>query len=147
MWYFAYGSNLNSKAVSEWFPRRESGWAVALFDSGSSIGGAIAPFLVLTIYHTFGLAPDMAAAVLITNNAKAPTNLLVQFVPDCCDAYVLNSVLEAELERGPEHQRDDVVGMIRARLAELGATPVAAANDASDSMGDAADAEHPDVVH
>ena len=35
-----------TKAVSEWFPRKESGWAVALFDSGSSIGGAIAPFLV-----------------------------------------------------------------------------------------------------
>jgi MFS transporter, ACS family, hexuronate transporter len=43
-----------TKAVSEWFPRRESGWAVALFDSGSSIGGAIAPFLVLWVYHTFG---------------------------------------------------------------------------------------------
>ena len=42
-----------TKAVSEWFPRRESGWAVALFDSGSSIGGAIAPFIVLSIYHTF----------------------------------------------------------------------------------------------
>src|SRR4030095_4837118 len=25
-----------TKAVAEWFPRRESGWAVALFDSGSS---------------------------------------------------------------------------------------------------------------
>ena len=36
-----------TKAVSEWFPRRESGWAVALFDSGSSIGGALAPFIVL----------------------------------------------------------------------------------------------------
>ena len=43
-----------TKAVSEWFPRRESGWAVALFDSGSSIGGALAPFIVLTIYHWFG---------------------------------------------------------------------------------------------
>jgi MFS transporter, ACS family, hexuronate transporter len=43
-----------TKAVSEWFPRRESGWAVALFDSGSSIGGALAPFIVLTIYHSFG---------------------------------------------------------------------------------------------
>jgi MFS transporter, ACS family, hexuronate transporter len=43
-----------TKAVSEWFPKRESGWAVALFDSGSSIGGAIAPFLVLWAYHTFG---------------------------------------------------------------------------------------------
>src|SRR5215203_5036801 len=42
-----------TKAVSEWFPRRESGWAVALFDSGSSIGGALAPFIVLTIYQLF----------------------------------------------------------------------------------------------
>lgn len=43
-----------TKAVSEWFPRQERGWAVALFDSGSSVGGAIAPFLVLWIYHAFG---------------------------------------------------------------------------------------------
>ena len=31
-----------TKAVSEWFPKKETGWAVALFDSGSSIGGAVA---------------------------------------------------------------------------------------------------------
>ena len=43
-----------TKAVSEWFPRRESGWAVALFDSGSSIGAAIAPAFVLWAYATFG---------------------------------------------------------------------------------------------
>jgi len=43
-----------TKAVAEWFPKRERGWAVALFDSGSSIGGAIAPFLVLWLYHSFG---------------------------------------------------------------------------------------------
>ena len=43
-----------TKAVAEWFPRRESGWAVALFDSGSSIGAAIAPLLVLALLHTFG---------------------------------------------------------------------------------------------
>ena len=43
-----------TKAVSEWFPRRESGWAVALFDSGSSVGGALAPWIVLTIYHWCG---------------------------------------------------------------------------------------------
>jgi ACS family hexuronate transporter-like MFS transporter len=43
-----------TKTVSEWFPRRESGWAVALFDSGSSIGGALAPFIVLAIHQTFG---------------------------------------------------------------------------------------------
>jgi ACS family hexuronate transporter-like MFS transporter len=43
-----------TKAVSEWFPRRESGWAVALFDSGSAIGAAVAPALVLWVYHAFG---------------------------------------------------------------------------------------------
>lgn len=43
-----------TKAVSEWFPRRESGWAVALFDSGSSVGAAIAPFLVLWTYQLTG---------------------------------------------------------------------------------------------
>jgi MFS transporter, ACS family, hexuronate transporter len=43
-----------TKGVSEWFPRRDSGWAVALFDSGSSIGGAVAPLVVLWIFHVFG---------------------------------------------------------------------------------------------
>jgi ACS family hexuronate transporter-like MFS transporter len=43
-----------TKAVSEWFPVKERAWAVALFDSGSSIGGAIAPFLVLFLYRVFG---------------------------------------------------------------------------------------------
>jgi ACS family hexuronate transporter-like MFS transporter len=43
-----------TKAVSEWFPNRERGWAVALFDSGSSIGGAIAPLLVIGLYKYFG---------------------------------------------------------------------------------------------
>ena len=43
-----------TKAVAEWFPRRESGWAVALFDSGSSIGAALAPFIVLSVYQATG---------------------------------------------------------------------------------------------
>ena len=43
-----------TKAVSEWFPRRERGWAVALFDSGSSIGAAVAPALVLLLLGHFG---------------------------------------------------------------------------------------------
>jgi ACS family hexuronate transporter-like MFS transporter len=43
-----------TKAVAEWFPRRESGWAVALFDSGSSVGAALAPFIVLWVYRTTG---------------------------------------------------------------------------------------------
>ena len=42
------------KAVAEWFPKKERGWAVALFDSGSSIGGAIAPLLVIGLYKYFG---------------------------------------------------------------------------------------------
>ena len=46
-----------TKAVSEWFPRRERGLAAALFDSGSSIGGAIAPFIILPIYFRWGWRP------------------------------------------------------------------------------------------
>ncbi len=42
------------KAVSEWFPAKERAWAVALFDSGSSIGGAVAPLIVVGIYKFFG---------------------------------------------------------------------------------------------
>jgi len=42
------------KAVSEWFPDRERGLAAALYDSGSSVGGAIAPFLILPLYLRFG---------------------------------------------------------------------------------------------
>jgi MFS transporter, ACS family, aldohexuronate transporter len=43
-----------TKAVSEWFPRRERGLAVALFDSGSSVGAAVAPALVLFLVTYFG---------------------------------------------------------------------------------------------
>jgi ACS family hexuronate transporter-like MFS transporter len=43
-----------TKAVAEWFPSRERAFAVAVFDSGSSVGAAIAPALVLWLYHGFG---------------------------------------------------------------------------------------------
>jgi MFS transporter, ACS family, hexuronate transporter len=46
-----------TKAVSEWFPKQERGLATAFFDSGSSIGGAIAPFIVLPIYFRWGWRP------------------------------------------------------------------------------------------
>jgi ACS family hexuronate transporter-like MFS transporter len=46
-----------TKAVSEWFPKRERALATAFFDTGSSIGGAIAPFLVLPIYFRWGWRP------------------------------------------------------------------------------------------
>jgi len=43
-----------SKTVAEWFPARERGLAVAIFDSGSSIGGFVAPPLVAFIAYNFG---------------------------------------------------------------------------------------------
>lgn len=43
-----------TKAVSEWFPGKERGLATAFFDSGSSLGGAIAPFLIFWIYERYG---------------------------------------------------------------------------------------------
>jgi ACS family hexuronate transporter-like MFS transporter len=46
-----------SKAVSEWFPKRERGLAAALYDSGSSVGGAVAPFLILPVYLRWGWRP------------------------------------------------------------------------------------------
>src|ERR1700756_425598 len=46
-----------TKAVSEWFPKRERASATALFDSGSSIGGAVAPFIIGAIYFRWGWRP------------------------------------------------------------------------------------------
>jgi ACS family hexuronate transporter-like MFS transporter len=49
-----------TKVVSQWFPKQERGLATALFDSGSSIGGAVAPFVVLDIYFRWGWRPAFA---------------------------------------------------------------------------------------
>lgn len=49
-----------TKAVSEWFPKEERGLATAFFDSGSSIGGAVAPFIILPIYFRWGWRPAFA---------------------------------------------------------------------------------------
>jgi ACS family hexuronate transporter-like MFS transporter len=49
-----------TKAVSEWFPKQERALATAFFDSGSSVGGAIAPFIVLSIYIHWGWRPAIA---------------------------------------------------------------------------------------
>lgn len=46
-----------TKVVGEWFPKSERALATALFDSGSSVGGAIAPFIVLGIYFRWGWRP------------------------------------------------------------------------------------------
>lgn len=46
-----------TKAVSEWFPAKDRALATAFFDSGSSIGAALSPFLVLWIYFHWGWRP------------------------------------------------------------------------------------------
>ena len=51
-----------TKAVSEWFPKRERALATALFDGGSSIGGAVAPFLVLWSLFSLGMASGVCGA-------------------------------------------------------------------------------------
>jgi ACS family hexuronate transporter-like MFS transporter len=43
-----------TKAVSEWFPRRQRGLAVALFDSGSSVGAMLAPALMVFLMTRTG---------------------------------------------------------------------------------------------
>jgi ACS family hexuronate transporter-like MFS transporter len=54
-----------TKTVAEWFPKSERGWAVALFDSGSSIGAAVAPAMVLALHTHFG---SWRPAFLITGS-------------------------------------------------------------------------------
>jgi MFS transporter, ACS family, hexuronate transporter len=54
-----------TKAVAEWFPKRERALATAFFDSGSSIGGALAPFIVLTIFFHWGWRPAIAVPGLL----------------------------------------------------------------------------------
>jgi ACS family hexuronate transporter-like MFS transporter len=43
-----------SKVVAEWFPREERSLAVAIFDSGSSVGGALAALVIPLIALAFG---------------------------------------------------------------------------------------------
>jgi MFS transporter, ACS family, aldohexuronate transporter len=43
-----------SKTVGEWFPARERGLAVAIFDSGSSVGAVIAPPFVVLVANALG---------------------------------------------------------------------------------------------
>jgi MFS transporter, ACS family, hexuronate transporter len=54
-----------TKAVSEWFPKQERGLATAFFDSGSSVGGALAPFIVLSIYFRWGWRPAVVVPGLL----------------------------------------------------------------------------------
>lgn len=54
-----------TKAVSEWFPAKERALATAFFDSGSSLGGAVAPFLIFWIYAQWGWKPAFVVPGLL----------------------------------------------------------------------------------
>lgn len=43
-----------SKTVAEWFPSEERSMAVAIFDSGSSVGGALAALIIPWVAIAFG---------------------------------------------------------------------------------------------
>lgn len=54
-----------SKVVAEWFPARQRGLAVAIFDSGSSVGAILAPPLVWWVTRTFGWRYAFVASGLL----------------------------------------------------------------------------------
>lgn len=91
-----------TKAVSEWFPAKERAWAVALFDSGSSIGGAVAPFLVLFLYRHFG---TWRPAFLVTASLGALWLIAFQLLYRRPEEHPRISLEELELiqrDRAPE---------------------------------------------
>ena len=71
-----------SKTVAEWFPARERGLAVAIFDSGSSVGAVIAPpFVVLVANAPTALAvPNVTVSPLTTPTSAALAVFSVAFV-------------------------------------------------------------------
>ncbi len=54
-----------SKVVAEWFPAKERSLAVAIFDSGSSVGGAIAALTLPLIALAFGWRAAFVASGLL----------------------------------------------------------------------------------
>lgn len=55
-----------TKAVSEWFPKEERALATAFFDSGSSLGAAVAPLIVIRwIYPHWGWRPAVAVPSIL----------------------------------------------------------------------------------
>ena len=53
------------QSSQEWFPKRERGLATALFDSGSSVGGAVSPWLILWIYSAGAGVPPLRFPALL----------------------------------------------------------------------------------
>jgi MFS transporter, ACS family, hexuronate transporter len=102
-----------TKTVAEWFPKRERALATAFFDSGSSIGGAVAPFIVLWIYFRWGWRP-----AFMIPGALGFLWLLawrwLYFPPEQHDriapselAMIVSDKRENKPERGPEDERED----------------------------------------
>lgn len=63
------------------------------------------------------VAPDLAAAVLVTTKAQPEIDLLDRTVTECRDKLVLGWVLDDE---GEEDPRNEVLEMVNRRLRELG---------------------------
>lgn len=105
-----------TKAVAEWFPRRESGWAVALFDSGSSIGAAIAPLLVLGLLQTFG---TWRPAFLITGSLGFLWLLLFRFLYYPPETHPRISAAELEYILADREDRDAPSGLRSPSYREL----------------------------
>jgi ACS family hexuronate transporter-like MFS transporter len=56
------------KAASEWFPAKERAWAVALFDGGTAVGGALVALVAVGVYQWFG---DWRPVFLLTGSLGA----------------------------------------------------------------------------
>jgi len=103
-----------TKAVSEWFPKQERGLATAFFDSGSSVGGAIAPVIVLSIYFRWGWRP----AVVVPGLLGLLWILLWRKVYQPPDSHPLISESERNLITEDKHEQQ-TRDLTRPRLQEL----------------------------
>jgi len=103
-----------TKAVSEWFPKQERGLATAFFDSGSSVGGAIAPVIVLSIYFRWGWRP----AVVVPGLLGLLWILLWRKVYQPPDSHPLISESERNLITEDKHEQQ-TRDSTRPRLQEL----------------------------
>jgi len=103
-----------TKAVSEWFPKQERGLATAFFDSGSSVGGAIAPVIVLSIYCRWGWRP----AVVVPGLLGLLWILLWRKVYQPPDSHPLISESERNLITEDKHEQQ-TRDSTRPRLQEL----------------------------
>jgi ACS family hexuronate transporter-like MFS transporter len=104
-----------SKAVSEWFPKRDRALAAAFYDSGSSVGGAVAPFLILPLYLRWGwrvafAVPGLLGFLWLTVWRRMYH--LPEQHPNISDAerqMILADHAEAEIARKPRRSLRDLL--------------------------------------